>query len=277
MEKIGVGKNIEKAIEDALFQLRATREDVDIKILEEGGVFKKAKVLVSISEDAIEKYQKREELKKEEHDCECEHCHHEECDCDEDCDCDEECDCGCHEVCECDEECHCHEDCECGCHDECDDECDCDKESEAEKCKEFVIELLEKANMNAEVEVRESKDELFISITGEGVSGLIGYRGECVNALQYLISVYNSIHNRHSKKVRLDINNFREQREKSLIALANRIAQKVIKTNHQCKLEPMSANERRIIHTALQNNEKVTTMSKGDEPKRYLIIMPKED
>ena len=62
----GVGKNIEQAINNALLELKASREDVDIKIIEEGGFFKKAKVLVSISEDAIEKYQKKEQLKQEE-------------------------------------------------------------------------------------------------------------------------------------------------------------------------------------------------------------------
>lgn len=270
MEKIGVGKNIEKAIEDALFELRATREDVDIKILEEGGLFKKAKVLVKISEEALEKYQKREELKKEDDECECCHHHEEEkecdCDCEEKCDC-EECECECHEHCEC-EECD---------HEENEENCECDNISEAEKCREFVLTLLDKANMKGEVEITETKEELFINITGEDVKSLIGFRGDSINSLQYLISVYNSKHNRHSKKVRLDINNFREKREKSLIALANRIAQKVIKTQHQCKLEPMSANERRIIHTTLQNNDKVTTMSKGEEPKRYLIIMPKQE
>ena len=62
----GIGKNIEQAINNALLELKASREDVDIKILDEGGFFKKAKVLVSISEDALEKYEKKEEIKKQE-------------------------------------------------------------------------------------------------------------------------------------------------------------------------------------------------------------------
>ena len=75
--------------------------------------------------------------------------------------------------------------------------------------------------------------------------------------------------------MRVDCDNYRAKREDTLIALANRMARKVAKTNHSVRLEPMTANERRIIHSALADDRFVETISKGEEPYRYLTIMPK--
>lgn len=264
----GVGKNIEQAINNALFELKASREDVDIKILEEGGFFKKAKVLVTISEDSIEKFEKREILKQEEvvdenlkhEECECEECHCEECECEDG---------------ECEDECYL------------DEECDCKQEekqvktsvsngkTDLENCQEFVEGFLENAGIGAGVSYDETDEDIKVQIEGEKASCLIGYRGESINSLQYLISVYVAKYNRHAKKIRLDVNSYRAKREQTLVALAERIAKKVAKTKHACKLEPMPASERRIIHLALQSSSEVTTESKGKEPKRYLVVMPK--
>lgn len=267
----GIGRNIEQAISNALFELKATREDVDIKILEEGGFFKKAKVLVTISEDAIEKYEQREERRQEELN---NACSNPKCEC---------------ETCTCGEECSCGEECQCDDGQECTSECDIKEEKEEsyqktntngktdlENCKEFVEGFLENAQIGAGVSYEETDEDIKVKIEGEKAASLIGYRGDSINALQYLISVYVAKNNRHAKKIRLDINGFREKREQTLISLAERIAKKVAKTKHQCKLEPMPANERRIIHLALQSSEEVVTESKGQEPKRYLIIKPKD-
>ena len=81
---------------------------------------------------------------------------------------------------------------------------------------------------------------------------------------------------RGDKKQVLDVCGYRQKRADSLKALANRMASKVIKSGRYAKLEPMDASERRIIHLALQDNAKVTTMSKGTEPKRYVMIFPTE-
>ena len=97
-----------------------------------------------------------------------------------------------------------------------------------------------------------------------------------MNAIQYLANVYVAKNNRHCKKIRIDCDNYRAKREDTLIALANRMARKVAKTNHPVKLEPMTANERRIIHTALADDKFVETISKGEEPYRYLTIYPKK-
>ena len=244
----GVGKNIEQAINNALLELKASRDDVDIKILDEGGFFRKAKVLVTISEDAVEKYQKKEELKKQEEIVEqkeekLEPTYTKEEDREEPVD----------QIVSSKKE--------------------DGKISDVEKAKKFVSGLLKTINIEADVLSEETKEEVFLNLVG--ASDIIGFRGEGINALQYLTSVYVAKNNRHSKKIRIDCDNYRAKREDTLIALAHRMARKVAKTNHAVKLEPMTANERRIIHTALSEDRFVDTISKGEEPYRYLTIIPK--
>jgi len=244
----GVGKNIEQAINNALFELKATREDVDIKILDEGGFFRKAKVLVSISEDAIEKYQKVKELKVEEEIQEQEEVAQKEV---------QE-----QEVLEETQEVEVNE------------EVKQEKTPDIEKAKNFVEELLKVANINADIISEENSNEVFLNLVG--ASEIIGFRGEGLNAIQYLANVYVGKNNRHSKKIRVDCDNYRAKREDTLIALANRMARKVAKMNHPVKLEPMTAYERRIIHSALAEDRFVETFSTGEEPYRYLTISPKK-
>lgn len=251
------GRNIEQAINNALLELKATREDVDIKIIDEGGFFRKAKVLVSISEDAIEKYQKKEELKqeiiKEEKASKPEpkkdevpqktYAGHE--------DVEEPVD---HIV---------------------SNKPETIKVADIEKAKTFVGGLLKVAGYDmADVTSQETKDEVNLNLVG--ASEIIGFRGEGLNAIQYLANVYVGKNNRHAKKVRVDCDNYRAKREDTLIALANRMARKVAKTNHAVRLEPMTANERRIIHSALAEDKFVETFSTGEEPYRYLTITPKK-
>lgn len=246
----GTGKTIEQAINNALFELKASRDDVDIKILDEGGFFRKAKVLVSISEDAIEKYEKKEalkeEVKKEEKKEETqEPVYTKDEDVEEPVD---------HIV---------------------SSKKDANKVPDVEKAKNFVGGLLSVAGVNADIVSEESKEDVNLNLIG--ASEIIGFRGEGLNAIQYLANVYVAKNNRHCKKIRIDCDNYRAKREDTLIALANRMARKVAKTNHPVKLEPMTANERRIIHTALADDKFVETISKGEEPYRYLTIYPKRE
>ena len=143
-----------------------------------------------------------------------------------------------------------------------------------DKAKEFVTGLLKTADIQADVTSEENKEEVFLNLIG--ASDIIGFRGEGLNAIQYLANVYVGKNNRHAKKVRVDCDNYRAKREDTLIALANRMARKVAKTNHPVRLEPMTANERRIIHTALAEDRYVETFSSGEEPYRYLTIAPKK-
>lgn len=253
----GIGRNIEQAIENALLELKATREDVDIKILSEGGLFKKAKVLVTISEDSREKYEKRaenrvkileeEKVSKVETEQEIKK-----------------------EVKE----------------DTSKQEKVVVKEVEETTIKErkekvektidpevFLKGLFEKAGKTVEIKVLEDENYRTYSVEGEDLGEMIGHRGECFYAINRLLS---TVSGKQDKKILLDIGGYREKRTESLTELANRMASKVVKSGRYVKLDPMNPSDRRIIHTALQNDERVTTLSKGTEPHRCVMIFPKE-
>lgn len=256
------GKNIEQAIENALFELKAPRDDVDIKILTEGGLFKKAKVIVSISEDAIEKYQKREKVKKEEVKAEAKEIKEEK---------KAEKKEAKAEVKKEKKEVKAEKPIE----EKVEEKADKASKNNENKpsAKDFVEGLIKALGKDGVVSEIEEDEVIRISVEGEDLSELIGYRGETLFALSYLMT---TICKREKKRQVLDICGYREKRNEALRSLANRMAAKVSKTGRYVKLEPMDASERRIIHLALQDNDKVTTMSKGTEPKRYLIIFPRE-
>ena len=135
--------------------------------------------------------------------------------------------------------------------------------------KEFLNKFL-KEEITYEAEIKEY--EIYVDIQGEDVNHLIGYRGENINALQ---TVLTSIANKNSTskiRVYLDIAGYRGRREKTLEDLAEKIARTVIRTRKPVTLEPMTAYERKIIHTKLQYHSKVETISKGEEPYRKVVI-----
>lgn len=292
----GVGKTIEKAIESALAELKAPREDVDIKILSEGGLFKKARVVVTISDDAKEKYLKREKARVDER-------------------VKEDIDKALKEA-----EKQTKKDVEKALKqadkqtkkdvkkavDEANKEVkkvlktveketaktvkEVDKKTEqvvkevvSKKAKRDEDKVVEPKTflegffkvLGREVEISELEDENFVtySVTGENLGDIIGKRGEAFYALNTLLS---TVAGKRNKKILLDIDNYKEKREESLAGTARRLANKVAKTGRYMKLEPMNPSERRIIHTTLQNDDRVTTLSKGTDPRRYVIIFPKE-
>ena len=135
--------------------------------------------------------------------------------------------------------------------------------------EEFLNKFL-KEEIIHKVEIKEY--EIYVDIQGEDVNHLIGYRGENINALQTIIS---SIANKNSTakiRVYLDIAGYRGRREKTLEDLAEKIARTVVRTGKSVTLEPMTAYERKIIHTKLQTHSKVETISKGEEPYRKVVI-----
>jgi len=146
-----------------------------------------------------------------------------------------------------------------------------------EKAKKNISEFLNIFLKQMSVEPLEyniSNDEYYIivEILGENTNSLIGYRGETLNALQTLLS---SIANRDiEEKVRviLDISGYKDKRKKVLEELADKISKTVVKTGKKVTLEPMPAYERKIIHSRLQNNKKVTTESVGEEPHRKIVV-----
>lgn len=138
-----------------------------------------------------------------------------------------------------------------------------------EQIKEFLNKFLNK-EITYKVEIKNY--EIYIDVQGEDVNHLIGYRGENINALQTIIS---SVANKNSTlkiRVYLDIAGYREKREKTLEDLAEKIARTVVRTRKSVTLEPMTAYERKIIHTKLQTHSKVETISKGEEPYRKVVI-----
>ena len=107
---------------------------------------------------------------------------------------------------------------------------------------------------------------------GEDVNHLIGYRGENINALQTILTAIANKNAMAKIRLYLDIAGYREKRVKTLEELAEKIARTVIRTGKPVTLEPMTAYERKIIHTKLQNHSKVETISKGEEPYRKVVI-----
>lgn len=140
--------------------------------------------------------------------------------------------------------------------------------------KQFLIEVCKTLNQENQIEGVFQEDGIYFSINGERVNELIGYRGEALNSLQYLLSVIIKNKFNTQTKIFLDIENYKTRRENSLINLAARLSQKAIKTGKPVRLEPMNAYERKIIHVALQENKDVFTKSEGEEPNRRLIIVP---
>ncbi|WP_291579751.1 RNA-binding cell elongation regulator Jag/EloR [Clostridium sp. UBA6640] len=141
------------------------------------------------------------------------------------------------------------------------------------EAKNFLREVLESMNMKAEVKVKEENDEIKINLIGPNMGILIGYRGETLDSLQYLVSlVVNKDHDEEYKRVILDTENYRYNRQETLKRLAGKMANKVKVSGKTLKLEPMNPYERRVIHSALQNDPNVKTYSEGEEPKRRVVI-----
>ncbi|WP_346885091.1 RNA-binding cell elongation regulator Jag/EloR [Clostridium sp. UBA4395] len=139
--------------------------------------------------------------------------------------------------------------------------------------KNFLREILNAMNVKAEIHVKEENNEININLVGPNMGVLIGYRGETLDSLQYLLSlVVNKNHDETYKRVILDTVNYRQNRQETLKKLALKMGDKVRINGKTLKLEPMNPYERRVIHSTLQNNAYVTTHSEGDEPYRRVVI-----
>ena len=144
--------------------------------------------------------------------------------------------------------------------------------------KNFLRQMIEDMGIDSDIESRTEGNMIKFNIMCSEESDIgiiIGKRGETLDSLQYIV---NLVTNRNSDtyiRVILDCNQYRSKRERSLQKLARRLADKAIQTGRDIKLEPMNPYERRIIHTYLQNDEKVNTFSQGNEPNRRVIIKRK--
>ena len=135
--------------------------------------------------------------------------------------------------------------------------------------KDFLNNLPTK---NLEYDMKFENDTFFININGKDTGYLIGYRGEVLNNLQSILCSIASKNSNEKVRVILNIGDFRERRVKDLEILADKISKTVIKTKKPITLEPMSAYERKIIHTKLQSSDSVKTYSIGEEPYRKVVV-----
>lgn len=141
------------------------------------------------------------------------------------------------------------------------------------KAKKFLRDILNSMGILAEIRIKEEDDILKVNLIGPNMGLIIGYRGETLDSLQYLLNLVVNKDNKGTyKKVILDTENYRSKREETLKRLATKLANKVRKTNKAISLEPMNPYERRIIHATLQNDAYVYTYSEGEEPYRKVVV-----
>ena len=146
--------------------------------------------------------------------------------------------------------------------------------SEPQRIQDFLKNLLSKMGLTCEVELSEVEDSIALNIVGEEAAHAIGYRGETLDALQYLCSLLLNGKHDGFKRVNLDAEGYRAKREQALQRLAHNLELKVKRTGNPHKLEPMNPYERRVIHTTLQNSKFVTTQSEGQGSARHVVITP---
>ncbi|MBQ7880255.1 MAG: KH domain-containing protein [Clostridia bacterium] len=255
-EYVSIGKNVDIAIEEGLRFLGLNREDVDIKVLETGGLFKKAKVCL-IYEEKVELEPETivEEVKTEPS---IEPVIEQEVEISAQTDTTVE-------LAEVEP-----------------------KEQEAKpvetetkpvvapdelkaRVEQFLVDLAKKMNIDVTVECEITNNDLNFNVTGQNVGKLIGYRGETLSAIQTILGgLKRAGEGRY--RVYLDIGNYKKDREQSIVDLANRMADKAEEIERNVHLDPMNPYERRIVHSALQNRELVETESMGEGEKRHVVI-----
>lgn len=153
-----------------------------------------------------------------------------------------------------------------------------DAQAVEKRAKEFLDQLFHAMKVETKIDLHynESTRSLDIDLSGDDMGILIGKRGQTLDSIQYLTSLYVNKESEAYVRVKMDTENYRERRKETLEHLAKNIAYKVKRTRKPVSLEPMNPYERRIIHSALQNDRYVYTKSEGEEPYRKVVIMLKK-
>lgn len=152
-----------------------------------------------------------------------------------------------------------------------------EEQEKAEKnISKFLEEMKEFLPENTKYEIIKTKTSININIYNQNLGYLIGYRGETLYAFQNILSAVAGKGINNKVRVLLDIEGYKAKREKTLKELADKVARTVIRTRKSVTLEPMQAYERKIIHSHLQQNNKVETVSIGEEPNRRLVVSLKK-
>ena len=147
-----------------------------------------------------------------------------------------------------------------------------EQNSACKNLEEFMVQFIKNMPEGTKYNIEKSESVINVSIDNENLGFLIGYRGETLYALQNILSSIAGKGINNKVRVILDIEGYKEKREKTLEELADKMAKTVIRARKSVTLEPMQAYERKIIHTRLQENPKVETKSIGEEPYRKLVI-----
>jgi spoIIIJ-associated protein len=148
----------------------------------------------------------------------------------------------------------------------------------ADNTREFLEKVFQAMNLEVEIsiEMNEEDNAMDIELSGEEMGVLIGKRGQTLDSLQYLTSLVANRESANYIRVKVDTENYRERRKETLENLAKNIAYKVKRTKRSVSLEPMNPYERRVIHSALQNDKYVNTHSEGEEPFRRVVVTLKK-
>jgi len=143
--------------------------------------------------------------------------------------------------------------------------------------KSFIRDIAAAIGVRIDVEAELSEKQLYVNMTGDNMGIFIGKRGQTLDALQYIVNLAVNKGDAQYLNVTLDTEDYRKRRKETLEALARNLAKKVKMTKTNVTLEPMSPYERRIIHSALQNDRYVTTFSEGEDPYRNVVISLRKD
>ena len=149
------------------------------------------------------------------------------------------------------------------------------KWSEEDGVLDFVCGLLDRMDLDCSLDVEPIESGYRVLISGEDASFAIGHRGEVLDAIQYLAQIAMNRDKENYLKISVDAENYRERRELTLRELARRLADKAVRNRQRVELEPMNPHDRKVVHEALSEDERVTTFSTGVEPNRYVTIEPK--
>ena len=148
-------------------------------------------------------------------------------------------------------------------------------ETSKNKLEKFLEEFVQKLNNEATYKVEIKEKCLYVTINGKNMGNLIGYRGEALYALENILKAIANQNSENRVIVRLDIENYKEKRIKTLQEFVSKKAKIVEKTGKMITLEPMQAYERKVIHSFLQDNPNVETRSIGQDPRRRIVISKK--
>lgn len=143
-----------------------------------------------------------------------------------------------------------------------------------EEAVTYLKSVSEKMGASINVDIKKDGKIVFLTMSGEKIALLIGKRGQTLNSLQFLTQLVVNRYSDQYATVLLDAEDYRQRRNDTLIQLAERLAQKAVRTGQNVALEPMPSYERKVIHTALMSNKKIKTYSDGTEPHRHIVISP---